>query len=185
MPIGVEELADFESLFHQHWSRVYGVIFRLVGDRNEAESLASEVFFRLYSDAESGRPVEYPEGWLYRSAVNAGLNQLRAAQRRARYENEAGRRALAENGQPPSPEIEAIRTEEREQVRTVLAAMRPRSARLLILRYSGLSYAEVAGALGIAPTSVGTLLARAEQEFVRSYQDLLPETERNLPLPGE
>jgi len=40
------------------------------------------------------------------------------------------------------------------------------------LRYSGLSYAEIAAALGIAAGSVGTLLARAEADFERRYRNL-------------
>jgi RNA polymerase sigma-70 factor (ECF subfamily) len=55
-------------------------------------------------------------------------------------------------------------------VRSVLGHMRPRSAQALILRHSGLSYAEVADAIGIPPGSVGTLLARAEKEFERLYR---------------
>jgi RNA polymerase sigma-70 factor (ECF subfamily) len=46
-----------------------------------------------------------------------------------------------------------------------LTQLKPRSAELLILRYSGLAYKEIAATLEIAPASVGTLLARAEKEF--------------------
>jgi RNA polymerase sigma-70 factor (ECF subfamily) len=49
--------------------------------------------------------------------------------------------------------------------------MKKRSAQILILRYSGLGYAQVAAALGLNPNSVGTLLARAEREFERHYRD--------------
>jgi RNA polymerase sigma-70 factor (ECF subfamily) len=47
--------------------------------------------------------------------------------------------------------------------------MKPRSAQLLILRHSGLSYAEIASAIEVSPNSVGTLLARAEREFEEQY----------------
>jgi RNA polymerase sigma-70 factor (ECF subfamily) len=49
--------------------------------------------------------------------------------------------------------------------------MRPREAQLLILRHSGLAYKEIAAALGVAPGSIGTLLARAEKEFERLYSE--------------
>jgi DNA-directed RNA polymerase specialized sigma24 family protein len=39
---------DFDGFFQAHWSRVYGVIYRLVGDHAEAEDLALEVFWRLH-----------------------------------------------------------------------------------------------------------------------------------------
>jgi RNA polymerase sigma-70 factor (ECF subfamily) len=57
-------------------------------------------------------------------------------------------------------------------VRLVLAQMKPRSAQLLVLRHSGFSYAEIAAALGVAPGSVGVLLARAEKEFEERYKRL-------------
>ena len=46
-----------------------------------------------------------------------------------------------------------------------------RQAQLLILRHSGLSYQEIAETLNVAPTSVGTLLVRAEKEFIRLYEE--------------
>jgi RNA polymerase sigma-70 factor (ECF subfamily) len=55
-------------------------------------------------------------------------------------------------------------------VRTSLASIKPRSAKLLILRHSGFSYAEIADALQISPGSVGTLLARAEREFKKKFE---------------
>jgi DNA-directed RNA polymerase specialized sigma24 family protein len=48
--------------------------------------------------------------------------------------------------------------------------MKPRSAKILTLRYSGLSYAEVAAAMKVKPSSVGKLLARAEDEFEKIYR---------------
>ena len=52
----------------------------------------------------------------------------------------------------------------------VLAKMKKRPAKILILRHSGFSYAEIAEAIGIASSSVGTLLARAEREFERRWK---------------
>jgi RNA polymerase sigma-70 factor (ECF subfamily) len=160
-------LLDFEALFQSHWSRVCGILYRLVGDQAEAEDLALDTFLRLYrrppgDDHNLG-------GWLYRVATNLGLNALRARRRRQRYEEEAGYMALDDN---PAWDPAAIleHTQEREQVRLALSQMKDRSAELLILRSSGLSYAEIAAALGIAPGSVGTLLARAEHEFEQQYQ---------------
>jgi RNA polymerase sigma-70 factor (ECF subfamily) len=54
-------------------------------------------------------------------------------------------------------------------VHAVLIAMKPSSAQILLLRHSGLSYAEVAAALDVSSGSVGTLLARAEKEFQQLY----------------
>jgi RNA polymerase sigma factor (sigma-70 family) len=68
--------------------------------------------------------------------------------------------------------MDVERRETQERVRQVLAKMKPRSAKLLHLRYSGLSYSELAEALQIAPGSVGKFLSRAEDEFERIYRRL-------------
>lgn len=163
---------DFETIFVDHWSRVYGVIFRLVGDKAEAEDLALETFWRLYRNPPSQR--ENLGGWLYRVAVNLGLNALRARKRRTHYEEEAGSLAF-DIHQPYEPENEVERAERRREVQAVLVRMKPRSAKLLVLRHSGLSYKELAAVIKVKPSSVGKLLARAEDEFERSYHQLLGE----------
>ena len=56
------------------------------------------------------------------------------------------------------------------RVQVVLAGLKPLSARLLLLRNAGLSYAELADALRLNRASVGKLLARAAAEFEKSYR---------------
>lgn len=165
--------ADFDALFLHHWERLCRTLFHILGDWDEAQDLALETFERLYR-----RPPQDPanlSAWLYRVATNLGFNALRARKRRLQYEMEAGATAEAivredEAGMDPSAVAE--RRLERERVRRVLSAMKQRSAELLILRHSGLSYAEVAAALEVAPASVGTLLSRAEAEFEKLYTQM-------------
>ena len=160
---------DFETIFTEQWSRIYSVIFRLVGDKAEAEDLALETFWKLYRNPPSKR--DNLGGWLYRVAVNQGLNALRARNRRNRYEEEAGAQVL-EDYSTAQPEIEVERAEQRQEVQAVLARIKPRSAKLLVLRQSGLSYKELAVVVKVRPSSVGKLLARAEDEFERIYRQL-------------
>lgn len=161
----------FESAFKEHWQRVYAVVYRLLGDPDEAQDLALEAFWRLHQRLPQNGELGNLDGWLYRVVTNLGLNALRARQRRQRYEQQAGHNAL-ENSATSDPAAQYERQQEREQVRGILAQMKPRSARLLVLRHSGLSYAEIAAALDLAPGSVGTLLARAEREFAERYSAL-------------
>jgi RNA polymerase sigma-70 factor (ECF subfamily) len=160
---------DFDTVFENHWSRVYNVIFRLVGDPDEAQDLALETFWQYYQSNPASR--ENLSGWLYRVAVNKGLNALRARKRRSQYEREAGSRDIKEQ-QRSDPEQETIMSEERELVRKVLDKMKPRSAKLLVLRYSGLAYAALADALQVNPASVGKMLARAQDEFQLLYNQV-------------
>jgi RNA polymerase sigma-70 factor (ECF subfamily) len=158
--------AGFEAVFQAHWSQVVQVLARLVGDPAEAEDLALDAFWRLYRQPPS--QDQNLGGWLYRVATRLGLNALRARQRRQRYEESAGKDAL-DNDPPGNPAVLVEQAQERQQVRRVLSRMKPRAAQVLILRHSGMSYAEIASALDISPASVGTLLARAEQEFEGRY----------------
>lgn len=158
---------DFDTLFDQHWDRICGVLYRLTGNWAEAQDLALETFLRLYQ-----RPPKRNQnlgGWLYRVATNLGFNAIRSGKRRQYYEEQAGMVEFT-NLQPEDPESALERLQEQEQVRMTLTRMKHRSAKLLILRHSGLSYAEVAKALELSPGSVGTLLARAEREFEKLYR---------------
>jgi len=166
MAQSIEREAEFEAAFAEHYARVYGVLFRLLGDRAQAEDLCVETFWRLWERAP--RRQENLGGWLYRVAMRLGYNALRAAHRRERYELQAGHAALELNT-PPEPSRLVEQQQERAQVRAVLAGMKERDAQLLILRHSGFTYREIAEALGVAPGSVGTLLARAEEAFEQRY----------------
>ncbi len=162
--------ASFDELFLRYYSRIYEVLYRLTGDAAEADDLAQETFIRLYRQPPglyggSGETREHNVGgWLYRVAVNLGYNALRASRRRTTYE-QAGDVAL-----PADPETLAAQSDERRRVREVLADLPVQQAQMLVLRYAGLSYKELALALDVAPTSVGTLLARAERAFEARYR---------------
>ena len=156
------ESFNFEAFFHAHYERIARVIARLVGDHGRAEELAAEALWKLWQTPRA--QGDSAGGWLYRTAVRMGLNELRGGQRRVRYEAQSEAPASA-----PTPEEVHAAAEEREQVRRILAVLRPRQAELLILRASGLSYDELAAALELNPASVGTLLVRAQQAFRKEY----------------
>jgi RNA polymerase sigma-70 factor (ECF subfamily) len=153
----------FEELFLRHYTAVYRVLYGVVGNAQEAEDLAQETFTALYRQPPRLDGSDALGGWLYRVAVNRAYNALRSKQRSQR------RLGWAEPEQQSDPQDEYLRREERERVRAALARLPERTAKLLLLRYAGLSYAEIAGALDLATGSVGTLLARAERAFEAAY----------------
>jgi len=164
----------FEALFQEHWPHVYRLLNRLVGDPAEAEDLALETFVRLYQRFPLRETEFNPGGWLHRVATNLGLHSIRSWKRRERYEMTAGKYALEEAPEARPAEIMA-QEEGHRLVRIVLAQMNERQSQLLILRYSGSSYKEIATALKLAPTSIGPLLLRAEREFEKKYRALAEE----------
>lgn len=163
--------ASFEELFVRHYDRVYGLLFRLVGTRHEAEDLAQEVFLRLYN-----RPLARADnvsGWLYRVAMNVGYNALRAESRLRRREQASV--DPSDEADAPSAEASASTRETQREVRAALAKLPPRSAQLLLMRQMGFSYRELADAVGVAPGSVGTLLNRAGKAFRKAYREVARE----------
>jgi RNA polymerase sigma-70 factor (ECF subfamily) len=165
---------EFETLFQEHWGRVYRLLQRLVGDPAEAEDLALETFLRLYNQRSRQEDGFNPGGWLYRVATNLGLHSIRSWKRRDHYEMTAGKFALEDSRDEGPAEIHA-QDEERQQVRRVLAKMNQKQSQILILRYSGLSYKEIASTLHLASASIGPLLVRAEREFEKQYRALAQE----------
>jgi RNA polymerase sigma factor (sigma-70 family) len=149
--------ASFEALFAAEYGRVAGIANRVLADPHEAEDVAQEVFIdfhRLHSAS-----AQYAPAWLHRAAAHAALNRLRGARRRQRREVA---QAAEETDRTVDPQKLLELSEDRRALRQALARMAPKPAAVLVLRASGLSYAEVAQALGVGIGQVGTLLRRAE-----------------------
>lgn len=153
---------NFEAFFHAHYARVARAVARVTGDSARAEDLAAEALWKLWRTpkAHGGSAA----GWLYRTALRLGLNELRGRERRGRYESLGGAGEAVS-----TPEEVHAAAEERSHVRAVLAAMDARDAELLLLRAGGVGYNEIAEALEINPASVGTLIARAQRAFRKEY----------------
>jgi RNA polymerase sigma-70 factor (ECF subfamily) len=146
---------DLEQVFRATYPRVVAVAARVLGSRNEAEDVAQEVFLTF---GRSSVPAGEALGWLSVAAAHTALNHLRSGRRRAFREEAAG------DGDVVGPDVAdtVVTRDERRRVRAALARLPRRQAVALVLRHSGLSYAEVAAALDLSPGSVGTTVRRAE-----------------------
>jgi RNA polymerase sigma-70 factor (ECF subfamily) len=148
--------ADLDEIFRRDYQRVVGVAARVLGSRDQAEDVAQEVFL---SFGRSSVPAGEARGWLSVAAAHTALNLLRSGRRRAAREGTAA----AAGDTVVSDVAETVLTlEERSRVRAALARLPRNHAVALVLRHSGLSYADVAAALGLSPGSVGTTVRRAE-----------------------
>jgi RNA polymerase sigma-70 factor (ECF subfamily) len=148
---------SFEALFTAEYARVAGIANRVLADPHEAEDVAQEVFVdfnRLHSAS-----APYAAAWLYRAAAHKALNRVRGRRRRERRELS---QATDEGARTMDPQHMLEVSEDRRQVRRALARLAPKPATVLVLRASGLSYAEVAQSLGVGVGQIGTLLRRAE-----------------------
>jgi RNA polymerase sigma factor (sigma-70 family) len=169
-----ENLQLFDQDFEKYWGPIYGLLRRMLGDPAEAEDLALETFYRLYQRFPVREQDFKTGGWLYRVATNLGLHAIRGRKRRERYEAQAGKGMLQEAPEDQPAEIHALE-EDRRLARRALADMNPRNSQLLIMRYSGMAYKEIAEALELSPASLGPLLLRAEREFEKRYRALAQE----------
>ena len=128
-----------------------------------AEDIAQEAMVRLYTHRVEG-PEQGIRAWLFRTATHLIRDQYRVHENR--------RRLLQENPvtltEPDDPHRHLERDEVRARARTALDVLPERDKEMLLMRYGGFSYKEIAETVEIAATSVGTLLARAESRFAQA-----------------
>jgi RNA polymerase sigma factor (sigma-70 family) len=150
----------FEEFFRAEYPVVVGIALRIVRDSHLAQDVAQDVF--IAAQQRFPEPVEYEHAraWVRVAATHAGLNTVRSSRRR----RDRQERALEIAG-PTSPEEMVISSEEGREVRTALARMPRHAATVLVLRHSGLSYAEIAEAMEVRVGQIGTMLRRAEARF--------------------
>jgi RNA polymerase sigma factor (sigma-70 family) len=148
--------ADLAEVFRRDYQRVVGVAARVLGSRDEAEDVAQDVFL---SFGRSSVPAGQAGGWLCVAAAHTSLNLLRSGRRRASRELTA---AAVDDDVASDVAQVVVTLEERSRVRAALARLPRKHAVALVLRHSGLSYADVAAALDLSPGSVGTTVRRAE-----------------------
>jgi RNA polymerase sigma-70 factor (ECF subfamily) len=146
---------DLDEVFRRDYQQVVAVAARVLGSWEQAEDVAQEVFLSL---GRSAVPAAEARGWLCVAAAHTALNLLRSRRRRASREATAA----ADSAAVSDVADEVVRLEERRRVRAALAKLPRKQAVALVLRHSGLSYAEVAAALDMSPGSVGTTVRRAE-----------------------
>ena len=156
---------SFERLFAAEYPRVVSIANRILRDQAEAEDVAQEVFLAFHR--KHSPLADYAASWLHRAATHTALNHIRGRKRRQRREE-----AAAVEDRPSEPGVEEVieRFDEQRMLREALARLPKRSAAVLALRSSGLTYAETAAALGVGIGQIGTLLRRAEARLLKEVQ---------------
>ncbi len=154
---------DFDTTFEAHYPGLVRYCRRLTGDPDAAEDVAQESFVRLFDHGIEGTS-DGLRAWLFTTATHLVRDRYRVDTNR--------RRLLEENPVEPTPgdtpERSLERSEDRARARAALERLATRDREILLMRYSGFSYKEIADAVGVAATSMGTLLARAEARFAEA-----------------
>ena len=164
----VGDQAAFGELVCSYHSRVINVVYRMCGDPALAEDAAQAAFLKAWQHLPQFRPGSSFRHWLYRIAVNAGLDLLRRERRQVDIEQAS----LASPGGTPETSLE--HQERICQVRQAVLALPEASRAVLVLReYEGLSYREIAQVLDIPMGTVMSRLNYARSQLHNQLKDLL------------
>jgi len=161
------EADSFEALYERTFPRVYAYVASLLRDRSAAEDVTAQAFERAYRKRRGYRPSRgSAEAWLFGIARNAALDELRRRKRRATLEGDV------EDVGAPTLDDHAETALRREVVRAALAGLDGPDRDLVALKFQGgLSNTEIASALGISESNVGTKLHRAVTKLREACHD--------------
>ncbi|MGB9777233.1 MAG: sigma-70 family RNA polymerase sigma factor, partial [Anaerolineae bacterium] len=161
----------FAQLFTRYEGRIFGYVYRMVGDRAWAEDLTQEAFSRAHQHlGRLGPPYDF-KSWLYRIAGNLALDGLRRFQREVPLPDwDSGTPEPVDTRPSVDPEQQARQAELRAAVWRTLHRLPDAYRQALLLReLEGLSYQEMASIMGISLDNVRVLLHRARLAFRDLY----------------
>jgi RNA polymerase sigma-70 factor (ECF subfamily) len=173
----VDALASLEDLVRDHASRVYRLAYGLTGNPHDAEDLTHNVFDRVLRNLASYKPGNF-DGWMYRITVNMFRDQVRR-NRRLRLEPLREDTVDLYAARQPSPEQAVSEPVFDDDVREALAALHPGVRVTVLLRdVDGLTYDEIAAALGVARGTVGSRIHRGRAQLRTALAHRSPRTRK-------
>src|ERR1700694_3836219 len=173
--------ASFELLLHRHRTSVVNHLYRLTRDRSVAEELAQDVFVRVYRSRERYQASAKFTTWLFRITTNVALNWRRDTRRQSAemgIDELSGtvRKFEFRDGKLPMDEA-MIREHKAEQVRTAIQSLPDKQlAAVLMHKYEGMDYTQIAEILNCSVPALKSLLFRAYENLRRHLAHLDPFT---------
>jgi RNA polymerase sigma-70 factor (ECF subfamily) len=168
-----DDASAFEELMLRFQGRVQSLLWHLLGNRETAEDLTQDVFLRVFRARKSYQPSAKFSTWLFTIANNVALNQLRSQRRRPEIQfGGEGGGTDTDTGLNPAeampagsesmPARQLDKSELREMVRLAVEALNERQRMAVLLnRFEGMNYAEIADIMQLTPQAVKSLLCRA------------------------
>jgi RNA polymerase sigma factor (sigma-70 family) len=164
---------SWDDVVREHAPRVYRLAFRLTGNQHDAEDLTHEVFLRVFRSLSDYVPGTF-EGWLYRITVNLFLDGVRR-RARVRFEplpDDTERVA----GSAPTPEADFEQMNLDADIQRALRELPPSfRAAVVLCDIEGLSYEEIAAALGIKLGTVRSRIHRGRAQLRDALAHRAPE----------
>jgi RNA polymerase sigma-70 factor (ECF subfamily) len=165
--------AAFERLFAALGPRIHGFFMRSFRSPAVADDLTQTTFLRMHRARAEYRPDHRLRPWLFTIAARVRLDEYRRRKRLAEdFDEEALARAEESRAPTDLPESEVQSAELARTVKAALEAL-PESQRVIIHlhRYEGLTFGEIARALG---TTEGAVKLRAFRAYQRLRKQLAP-----------
>ena len=166
---------DLGVLFRDHYRPIFRIAYRITGSQSDAEDVLQTIFLRLTTKSDSRTGLSSnPQGYLYRSAVNASLDLLRHRKRANTVsldvlEFDQGPKHLA-----GTPEDHLVDTELRELIRHAVAKLEGRASAAFALRYfEGYDNGQIAEILGTSQLVVAVTLHRARTRLRKEIGNYL------------
>jgi len=162
----------FDELVRRYKDRVYGVVYRFLGNREEALDVSQEVFVRAYRSIHGFRGNSKVYTWLYSIAANLARNRLRDSSRMGRnrgtslerLEEEAPGFVDAAAGSSGNPRDSAISIDLQSLLQQCLEELPEHYRLAFVLRtFEDLSYDEIAEVMGCPVGTVKSRLSQARQ----------------------
>jgi RNA polymerase sigma-70 factor (ECF subfamily) len=187
-----DDAEAFAELVASYQPRLVRILQHLVGERELAEDLVQEVFLRVYRARKTYLPGAKFSTWIFRIANNIASNAVRDRSRRREYQmvefsgSQAAvpamdQLAVASSSTLPARRLEG--TERAEMVRQALDSLSERQRMALLLsKFEGLSYQEIADTMGLTTKAVRSLLSRSRENLRLILQ---PYMERGVQLSDE
>jgi len=154
----------FRVLLERHEDRLFGLLYRMLGRREEARDLAQDIFLELWISPERYRPTAEFTTWLYRVALNRAISRLR----RRKLLDILSLSPSRDWPDPPAsesdrPDHRAEASDFQSRLTAELARLPARQRAALHLRYiDSLSVQATAEALGVSLKSAESLIFRAK-----------------------
>jgi RNA polymerase sigma-70 factor, ECF subfamily len=157
---------SFALLLQRHRGPVVNFLHRMVQNRAVSEELAQEVFLRVYRSRGTYEPTAKFTTWLFRIATHLALNAIRDGRKLRGHESldqevlDGVARHVTDR--QPNAEQELIRAVKMNEIRQAIQALPDKQrAAVLMHKYQGLDYTQIAGALRCSESAVKSLLFRA------------------------
>jgi RNA polymerase sigma-70 factor (ECF subfamily) len=159
----------FRALFETYQDRVYSIALRYSGDRTVALDIAQEVFLKLLSNISEFRGESGFEAWLYRVVVNCCFDRQRRGKMLLFVEDFFD----SLRGADCTVLEDLMKAEMQQHVQGAVAKLSPEHRMVVVLRYTeGLSYDQIAEALGCSAGTVASRLNRAHKILERRLQGM-------------